>query len=113
MHINRKNALKVWESMFGDNEYAEDFHGNYMCKYGYGDSNYYVFYNGVKVYCGWNLHHILPKACGGTNKISNLICTNIVTNELAEDKTTFKIDDCIYQVKKIYGFNQHEIERIY
>lgn len=48
----------------------------------------------------WNIHHILPKTCGGTNAISNLICTNIATNDEAADKITFWIDDCLYQVKK-------------
>ena len=32
--------------------------------------------------------------------ISNLICTNIATNDEAADKITFWIDDCLYQVKK-------------
>ena len=50
--------------------------------------------------CVWNIHHILPKTCGGTNAISNLICTNIATNDEAADKITFWIDDCLYQVKK-------------
>lgn len=35
-----------------------------------------------------------------TNAISNLICTNIATNDEAADKITFWIDDCLYQVKK-------------
>lgn len=112
MEINRKTAYKVWESMFGYAEYAEDFHGNYMCKTAFGNRNYYEIINGRRVYCGWNLHHILPKACGGTNKFKNLTCTNIVTNDLAEDKITFNIDDCRYQVRRIYGTRDHEIIRI-
>ena len=112
MDINMKTAYKVWESLFGNKEYAEDFHGNFMCKKAYGKRNYYEVRNGVRVYCGWNLHHILPKACGGTNKFSNLTCTNIVTNDLAEDKITFSIEDCRYQVKRIIGTKYHKIVRI-
>ena len=112
MEINRKTAFKVWESMYGDAQYAEDFHGNYMCKSAFGNRNYYELIDGKRVYCGWNIHHILPIACGGTNKFKNLTCTNIATNDIAEDKITFTIDDCLYQVRRIYGTSNHEIVRL-
>ena len=54
-------------------------------------------------------HHILPKANGGTNAKFNLTCTNIITNEEAGNKTTFVIDDTIYQVRKNYGKAGHHI----
>ena len=67
MKINRKNAMRFWEEEFGDVRFAEDFHGNLMCKDGYGDPDYYVYdtdwsFAGQrsKIYCGWNIHHILP-----------------------------------------------------
>ncbi len=78
----------------------EEFHGYLMCREGYGDPDYYVCDGKERIYCGWNIHHILPKTCGGTNAISNLICTNIATNDEAADKITFWIDNCLYQVKK-------------
>lgn len=55
------------------------------------------------------IHHVLPVALGGTNAVSNLICTNIATNAAAEDKITFWIDDSLYQVKRIRGTHNHEI----
>lgn len=112
MRINRKNALRFWEENFGQAQFAEDFHGNLMCREGYGDPDYFVYEWGQKIYCGWNIHHILPIALGGTNAKENLICTNIATNEEAEDKITFWIDDCLYQVKRIWGSDEHEICRI-
>ena len=42
MRINKKNALRLWEMCFGDNNFAEDFHGYLMCREGYGDPDYYV-----------------------------------------------------------------------
>ena len=63
-----------------------------MCREGYGDPDYYVCDGKERIYCGWNIHHILPKTCGGTNAISNLICTNIATNDESADKITFWID---------------------
>ena len=103
MKSNRKNAMLLWERSYGDSLYAEDFHGYLMCKDGYGDDDYYVYEDGEKIYCGWNIHHILPKAHGGTNSIDNLICVNIGTNEEAADKITFWIDECLYQVKRLNG----------
>lgn len=51
-------------------------------------------------------------ACGGTNEKQNLICTNIYTNDMAEDKITYWIDDCLYQVRRIYGTREHEIVKL-
>lgn len=119
MRINKVNALRFWNECYGDNLFAEDFHGNLMCRDGYGDPDYFVYErNGFivnyssKIYCGWNIHHILPVALGGTNAKSNLLCTNIATNEAAEDKITFWINDCLYQVKRIPGTHEHEIIQI-
>lgn len=100
MKINKKNALKLWESCYGDKLYAEDFHGYLMCRDGYGNPDYFIYSNGERIYCGWNIHHILPKALGGTNALTNLLCTNIATNEEAGDRITFWIDDCLYQVQR-------------
>jgi hypothetical protein len=41
-----------------------------------------------------------------------LPCTNIATNEVAEDKITFWIEGCLYQVKRVPGSSEHEIVRI-
>ena len=112
MKINKNNALRFWEHSYGNKQYATDFHGNLMCKDGYGNRNFCVNYLGEKIYCGWNIHHILPSACGGTDSESNLICTNIATNEDAGNKITFWIDSSLYQVKRIRGTGKHEIIKI-
>lgn len=109
MKINRSNAIELWEEFYGDREYVEDFHGNLMYKHAYGDDNYYIVEYGERIYCGWNLHHILPKIRGGSNAKSNLICTNIITNECAADKITYWIDDSLYQVRRIFGTHEYEI----
>ena len=100
MRINRSNALRLWENHYGDRDFAEDFHGNLMYRDAIGKTNFCIRYNGQKIHCGWNLHHILPKHCGGTNSINNLICTNIITNQIASDRITFWIENSLYQVKK-------------
>lgn len=112
MKLTQQNALRIWAECYGDSEFAKDFHGNLMCRDAYGNSDFYIRENGQRIYCGWNLHHILPKAHGGSNAPSNLICTNILTNEAAESKITYWIDDSLYQVRKIYGSSNHEIVRL-
>jgi len=109
MRINRKNAMRLWLRACGDREYAEDFDGGLMCREAYGDPNYYEFRGGQKIYCGWNVHHILPKACGGSDAVENLMCTNIITNELAGDKVSFCIDGHLYQVRKVKYSHRHQI----
>ena len=109
MKISRSNALRLWEQCYGDVKFAEDFHGYLMCRDAYGDDEYFVIDHGTRIYCGWNIHHVLPVALGGTNAVSNLVCINIATNEAAENKITFWIDDCLYQVKRIPGTRNHEI----
>ena len=54
MKINKYNALRFWEECYGSKQYAEDFHGNLMCKDGYGNNNFSVNYYGQEIYCGWN-----------------------------------------------------------
>ena len=56
MRINKKNALRLWEMCFGDNNFAEDFHGYLMCREGYGDPDYYVCDGKERIYCRWNIH---------------------------------------------------------
>jgi hypothetical protein len=112
MKICKENALRLWEKHFGNAQFAEDFHGNLMCREGYGNTDFCIYHCGEMIYCGWNIHHILPLSCGGTNEKYNLICTNIYTNEEAEDKITYWIDDCLYQVQRISGTRAYQIVKL-
>lgn len=112
MRITRENALRLWFRYYGDFEYAEDFDGGLMYRDAYGRRDFFIWENGEKIYCGWNIHHILPIGRGGTNTESNLICTNIITNDAAGDRITYWIDKNLYQVKRIWGTSQHEIVRL-
>ena len=113
MKINKKNALILWYERYGDSLIEEDFDGAIMHREAYGVEHAVTYINGEKIYCGWNLHHILPINRGGTNAKGNLECTNIVTNEKAGDKTTFVIDNIKYQVKKVKGTqNEYWIDSI-
>lgn len=112
MKICKTNALRLWNEHYGDAMFALDFHGNLMCRKGYGNDHYYIKNRGERVYCGWNIHHILPLVHGGTNEKANLLCTSIYTNEEADDKITYWIDDNLYQVQRKEGTAQHEIVKL-
>ena len=112
MKINKEMALKLWYERYGLAMFAEDFHGYLMCRDGYGDPDYHTQYYGETVYCGWNIHHILPVNKGGTSSKDNLICTNIATNEAAADRITYWIDDCLYQVKRVSDQPRYRIIRL-
>ena len=112
MKINRKNAFRLWEERYGKKTVVKDFHGNWMYKEGYGNPHYRVRRFGKLVYGGWNLHHILPASCGGTNEETNLICTNIRTNQAAQNKITYWVDNSLYQVKHGEKKGSYEIKRL-
>lgn len=115
MKIGKATALQFWDERYGSRKWVEDFDGGLMYRDAYNNrevwavrtfgnqyalsTNGYFVSDNQKIYCGWNLHHILPKANGGTNTKDNLICTNMITNDEAEDKTTFWINDRNYQVQ--------------
>lgn len=112
MTITRSVAMRLWYEHYGNAICAEDFDGGLMYRDAYGDAGYYEWYNGRKVYCGWNIHHILPLARGGKNNKDNMICTNIITNQAAGDKITYWLDNGLYQVRKKRGTSVHYIVKI-
>ena len=112
MRMTKKRALNLWAKHFGNARYAVDFHGSLMCREAYGDEMYYIVDHGEKVFCGWDIHHILPSAQGGTDSEANLLCTNITTNRCAGDRITFWIDDSQYQIRHICGTGGHEIIKL-
>ena len=112
MKINKKNALRLWEERYGVAQYAADFHGNLMYRDAFGDREYVVYRGEAELYCGWNIHHIMPVANGGSDEKSNLLCTNIITNDEAEDKITFWIDDCLYQVQHKPETSEYQIVQL-
>ena len=113
MKINKRNARILWYERYGDILIEEDFDGAIMHRDAYGVENAVTYINGEKIYCGWNIHHILPINQEGSNAKENLVCTNIITNKLAGNKTTFYIDNIKYQVKKVKGtHNEYWIDTI-
>lgn len=52
MKICKKNTLELWEICYGKAVYAEDFHGNLMCRNGCGNPNYYIVENGERIFVG-------------------------------------------------------------
>lgn len=101
MKNKKQKAMALWEREHGKSEFATDFNGKLMYKNAYGNPEYCIrMKNGRKVKCGWNIHHIQPKAFGGTDAKDNLTCTNYETNQCAGNKITYWIEGSKYQVRK-------------
>lgn len=113
MKINKETALRLWMEHYGFASYARDFHGNLMCRDAYGETHrFYLGPRGERLDYSWNIHHILPVARGGSDEKHNLICTHTATNEAAGDKITYRIDDSLYQVRRIRGTREYEIVKL-
>ncbi|UUD36546.1 HNH endonuclease [Mycoplasmopsis citelli] len=84
-------AYKVWEKAFGNKEVAFDFAGREIHKSAYGDQNSKY---------RWDIHHIYPKAKGGSNELHNLIPAHIDTNREAGDKTAYTANGRNFEVIK-------------
>ena len=93
MEINEENAKKMFKEKYPSGV-GYDFVGRKMKYENYGCTNSEY---------GWNIDHILPVSRGGTDDNVNLQCTNIVTNETKEDKTTWQDDDRTWQVRRVKG----------
>lgn len=83
--------MNFWEKEFGDANEAEDFAGRKIRKYAYGQTN---------AQFGWDIDHIQPLSKGGTDTDNNKQIVHVITNDEKGDKTTFVINDKIYQVQK-------------
>ena len=112
--ISKEKAIRIWESYYGDYSLVCDFAGRIMNKDDYGKSQAVIDLSEEdskslsqegegSYYCGWNLHHMMPKEKGGSNSETNLIPTNIKTNETASNKTSYVIDDHQYEVRRTRG----------
>jgi 5-methylcytosine-specific restriction endonuclease McrA len=71
--MDRKKAMKLWNDTIGK-EYtrAKDKKGRLVYKEAYGQhgSDY-----------GWDVHHKIPKAKGGTDAYSNLEIVHVITHD--------------------------------
>ena len=95
MQINKKNALAFWKDVYGTEQKVRDFAGREMAMGAYGQkgSRY-----------AWNIDHIVPKACGGTNDTHNLQCCHVDTNtEKADHFPNFTTNQKSFAIKKTSG----------
>lgn len=100
MKINKENALRLWELIYGSRDLVQDCFGTYMYKYDFGDSaTKRVWKNDGKLYnFGWEIDHILPTSKGGTDDNNNLEPMHWQNNQEKSDKTIFYIQDKQYEI---------------
>jgi hypothetical protein len=91
---------EFWIHEFGSSGYATDFAGRRIKRIEYGKDSEF----------GWSIDHILPKKASvkSPDNITNLQITHFRTNQEKADKITFKIDDTLYQVKRVKNLHQDD-----
>ena len=100
MKINRENALRLWDAIYGKTDLAKDCFGTYIYKEDFGDyvtkrkwqedGKYYNF--------GWDVDHILAVSKGGTDDNNNLEPMHWENNREKADKTVFHIGETQYEI---------------
>lgn len=100
--IDKKEALKFWESEFGTKEYGYDFSGKKIKK------DDYLLENQV----GWIVGYIKPLEIGGEDNAGNLIIMHHRTlNEKGLSYPKFSINDVEYTAKYNEKSDYHYIEK--
>ena len=104
MKINKYNALRFWEECYGSKQYAEDFHGNLMCKDGYGNNNFsvkkYIVGGTFIIYCRQLAEEQTQKA----------ICSVLILQRMKKLETESHfglVNPCI----KLNGYTEQEITK--
>lgn len=100
MKINKENALRLWDIIYGEKDLAQDCFGTYIYREDFNDyttkrlwkedQNHYYF--------GWNIDHILPTSKGGTDDNNNLEIMHFKNNQMKSDKIVFHINEKTYEV---------------
>lgn len=82
---------QFWQKEFGNRTTAIDFAGREIHKDAFGTNSRY----------SWDVDHIRPLSCDGTNTQDNMQIVHMLTNdEKGDNYPTFRIDKTLYQVKK-------------
>ncbi|MCU0104999.1 hypothetical protein N7603_04950 [Acholeplasma vituli] len=92
MMATRDEAMSLWNERYGDRTEVPDFAGYLMRKGAYNDRNSQY---------GWNIHHKQPLTKGGQDDKLNIELTSIYVNDTIANKTSYVIDDVIYETKRI------------
>ena len=115
MSVDKKDAILIWDTAFGNTLWAKDCFGYWIYKHDYGDKETTRIPKGKSKAenCGWNIDHIKPLAEEGKDHLNNYEPMWWKANQQYKaDKMTFTIDDITYQVircnicksNNVYGY---------
>ena len=108
MVVDKKIALKLWADVYGNQKWAQDCFGVWMCRDDYGDTertrNNRPGGTGSSFNYGWTVDHIMPISKFESEEEgtfwNNLEPMHYLNNEAKSDKTSFNINGVDYQVVK-------------
>lgn len=107
MEVNKDLAMKLWNDIFGNKEWAQDCYGTWMYRDDYGDSektrNNRPNGTGKFYLYGWEIDHIRPKSDfkneSDSNFFNNFEPVQILNNRKKKDSyPSFTIDGRNYKV---------------
>ena len=89
--MDKNKALQLWEEKYGSREYVYDYAAQKIVKEDFEDesSSY-----------SWTIDFIKPLTSGGFNQSSNMMICSALTKKLRQDKSTFRIGNALFEVRK-------------
>ena len=89
--MDENKALQLWEEKYGSREYVYDYAAQKIVKEDFEDesSSY-----------SWTIDFIKPLTSGGFNQSSNMMICSALTKKLRQDKSTFRIGNALFEVRK-------------
>ena len=98
--MNKEEALKLWDELYLEEEKAYDYASHPMKREDYENKD--------SLY-GWTIDLKQPVLTAGKTAINNFIPSSIVTKNIRENKTSFKIGKFLFEVRKGKIYGQYDI----
>lgn len=89
--MDKNKALQLWEEKYGSREFVYDYAAQKIVKEDFEEesSSY-----------SWTIDFIKPLTSGGFNQSSNMMMCSVLTKKLRQDKSTFRIGNALFEVRK-------------
>ena len=89
--MEKEQAIRLWEMLYGDREIAYDYASHPMYKNDFRNS---------ESEGGWDVDYKQPLSKNGNTSMYNFIPTSILTKAIRDERTVFKIGNFLYEVRK-------------
>ena len=98
--MEKEQALQLWNKIFGNKDKAYDYASRLICKEDFEIEDKET---------SWTVSHKQPFYLGGSNNDKNQLISAVSTYKERDNKTTFKIDDHTYEIRKGKSFGSFSV----